>query len=74
MDTQSLSPEVKRLGREADHSLSSSAEVKNTWSYISTYPYFFKAWWLVRHKDNLTFTLISVVIVVIIKSEVVPAL
>jgi hypothetical protein len=29
-----LSPEIKRLGREADHSPPSSAEVKNSWSYI----------------------------------------
>jgi hypothetical protein len=29
-------PEVKLPGREADHSLSSSAEVKYEWSYIST--------------------------------------
>jgi hypothetical protein len=29
---------VKRPGREADHSPPSSAEVKNTWSYISTPP------------------------------------
>jgi hypothetical protein len=31
-----LSLEVKRPGREADHSLPSSAEVKNAWSYTST--------------------------------------
>jgi hypothetical protein len=33
-----LSLEVKRPGREADHSLPSSAEVKNAWSYTSTPP------------------------------------
>jgi len=27
---------VKRPGREANHSISSSAEVKNAWSYTST--------------------------------------
>jgi hypothetical protein len=32
-----LSLEVKRPGREADHSSPSSAEVKNTWSYTSTH-------------------------------------
>jgi hypothetical protein len=32
----SLSLEVKRTGREADHSPSSRAENKNTWSYTST--------------------------------------
>jgi len=29
---------VKRLGREADHSPQSSADVKNSWSYTSTPP------------------------------------
>jgi len=29
-------PEVKRAGREADHSPPSIAGVKNEWSYIST--------------------------------------
>jgi hypothetical protein len=33
-----LSPGVKRLGREADHSPPSSAEVKNAWSYTSIPP------------------------------------
>jgi hypothetical protein len=33
-----LSLEVKRPGREADHSPSSSAEIKNVWSYTSTLP------------------------------------
>jgi hypothetical protein len=33
-----LSLEVKWPGREADHSLLSSAEVKNEWSYTSTPP------------------------------------
>jgi hypothetical protein len=31
-----LSPEVKRPGREADHSPPSSVEVKNAWRYTST--------------------------------------
>jgi hypothetical protein len=34
-----LSLGVKRLGREADHSPPSSAEVKNAWSYTSTILY-----------------------------------
>jgi hypothetical protein len=34
-------PEVKRPGREADHSPPTNAEVKNTWIYISTSPYVF---------------------------------
>jgi hypothetical protein len=48
--------EVKRPGREADHSPPPSAEVKNAWSYISTPQYAFMAWCLVKHRDNFTFT------------------
>jgi hypothetical protein len=33
-----LSLGVKRPGREADHSSTSSAEVKNAWSYTFTFP------------------------------------
>jgi hypothetical protein len=33
-----LSLEVKRPGREADHSPPSSAEAKNAWNYTSTPP------------------------------------
>jgi hypothetical protein len=35
---EAFTPEVKRQGREADHSSPSSAEVKNAWSYTSTPP------------------------------------
>jgi hypothetical protein len=38
-----LSPEVKRQGREADHSPPSNAEVKKMWIYTSTTPYVFMA-------------------------------
>jgi hypothetical protein len=38
-----LFPEVKRPGRERHHSPTSSAEVKNAWSYASTPPYVFVA-------------------------------
>jgi len=31
-----LNPGVKGPGREGDHSSASSAEVKNSWSYISS--------------------------------------
>jgi hypothetical protein len=47
---------VKRTRREADHSLPSSAEVKNSWSYTSTPQYVFMAWCSVKHEDNFTFT------------------
>jgi hypothetical protein len=36
-----VSPEVKRLGREADHSLPASAEERKIWIYISTPPHAF---------------------------------
>jgi hypothetical protein len=57
MSTRGFSLEVKRPGREADHSPPSNAEVKNAWSYISTPQYVFMAWCLVKHSDNFTFTL-----------------
>jgi hypothetical protein len=34
-------PGVKRQGREADHSLPTSAEIKKMWIYTSTPPYVF---------------------------------
>jgi hypothetical protein len=46
---------VKRLGREADHSPPSSAEV-NAWRYTSTPQYSFMTWCLFKHRDNFTFT------------------
>jgi hypothetical protein len=45
--------EIKRLGRKADHSPSSSAEVKNAWSYTSTPHYVFMGWCLVKHREIL---------------------
>jgi hypothetical protein len=47
---------IKRPGREAEHSSPSSAEVKNSWSYTTTPQYVFMAWFLVKHRDNFTFT------------------
>jgi hypothetical protein len=38
-----LSPGIKRPGREADHSPPASAEVKKIWIYTSTPPYAFMA-------------------------------
>jgi len=61
---------VKRPGREADHSPPSSAEVKSVWSYDSipsihfqlndvllSWECVFMVWYLVKHRDNFTFTL-----------------
>jgi hypothetical protein len=38
-----ISLAIMRLGREADHSPVTSAEVKKTWIFISTPPYVFTA-------------------------------
>jgi len=43
-------------GHEADHSPPSITEVKNAWSYTSVPPYVLMAWYLVKHRDNSTFT------------------
>jgi hypothetical protein len=49
-----LTPEVKRLGHEAEHSPPSSAEVKNA---ITPLPqYIFMAWCLVKDRHNFIFT------------------
>jgi len=45
MDTE-VSLGVKRLGRESDYLPLPSAEIRNTWSYTSSLPYFFVAWCL----------------------------
>jgi hypothetical protein len=47
--------EVKRPGREDDHSPPSSAEVKNTWSYTSTPQYIFMVWCLLSTGTNLPY-------------------
>jgi hypothetical protein len=46
--TRALSLCVKRPGREADHSSLSSVSIK-PWNYISTPPYVFMAWCLVKY-------------------------
>jgi len=40
---------------EADHSFLSSAVIKNAWICISTPQYIFMAWYLVKHRNNLTY-------------------
>jgi len=48
---------IKRSGGEANHSPQSSAEVNNAWNAVSPLPqYDFMGWYLVKHKDNFTFT------------------
>jgi hypothetical protein len=51
-----LSLGLKRPGREADHSRSSSAEVKEcVEQYLHSQYGVFMAWYLVKHSDNFTF-------------------
>jgi hypothetical protein len=45
-----MDKETKRPGREGDHSSSSSAEVKNVWSYTSITHFVFVAWYLVKYR------------------------
>jgi hypothetical protein len=47
MGTEGFFPEVKRSGREADHSLQTSAEVKEMWIYTSAPLYAFVAYCLI---------------------------
>jgi hypothetical protein len=67
MDTGGSFQEVNRPGREADHSLPSSAEVRNVWSYTSTpsvclhdvvlsYGIRIHGVVLLKQRDNFTFT------------------
>jgi len=46
---------LKGLGREADHSPPSSAEVKNPWSYTSTPNTSSWRGAKLKHRDNFTF-------------------
>jgi hypothetical protein len=49
------SPELIWPQPEADHSLPSSAKVKNARSYTSTPPHVFMLWCYNEHRDNFTF-------------------
>jgi hypothetical protein len=49
-------PGIKRLRREADHSLPSSTEVKDgTAIHPLPYIYVLMAWCLIKNRDNFTF-------------------
>jgi hypothetical protein len=53
---EALSPGVKQLvGCEAFYS-PSTAEIKNAWIYTATPPYVFMIWYVVKHRDNFSFT------------------
>jgi hypothetical protein len=49
-----LSPEVKRLGLEADYSAASSAQFKQSRSCTSTSLHILMAWCLIKHRDRFT--------------------
>jgi hypothetical protein len=51
MDTGGTFHGVKWPESEADHPPPSRAEVNKAWSYNSTPPYAFMAWYLVKHRD-----------------------
>jgi len=53
MGTAGFSPGINWPGRVANHSPSSSAEIKNAWSYTSTSTYVFMAWYLVKYRIRL---------------------
>jgi hypothetical protein len=69
-----LSLGVKRPGREADHSLPSSAEVETAWSYTFTRQHVFMAWCSVKAQGKITFTFlpldttVNILIFVVIKN------
>jgi hypothetical protein len=76
MGSDTLSQGVKWLGHEPDHSPPPSAEVMNTWSYSSTPAYIFiitgynfMAWYLVKHRDNFTFTFNTGLFVALTKQD-----
>jgi len=52
MGTRGSFPGVKRQGCEADHSLTSRAEIKNAWSYTSTPEYAFMAWYSLNKAEG----------------------
>jgi hypothetical protein len=52
---EAVSLEVKRPGRETDHSPTSRAEIKNAWSYTSIPQYAFVVWCSVKVQGQLYF-------------------
>jgi hypothetical protein len=50
---RALSRELKKLGREADHSPPSNAEFKNEWSYTPLPQYSFMVWCSVKAQGQL---------------------
>jgi hypothetical protein len=59
MGTGGSIPGGKVAGRQADHSFSSSAEAKNTYSYTFTPPYVFMVGCLIKHRDYFTLRMLK---------------
>jgi hypothetical protein len=57
-----LTLRVQRLEREADHFSPSRVGVKNAWSHTSTISYILSVFFLVKRRDDFTFTLSFTVI------------
>jgi hypothetical protein len=55
-----LSLGVKRPAVKLTTHLHIVSRSKNEWSYTSTPQYVFMAWYLVKHRDNITFTCVQV--------------
>jgi hypothetical protein len=55
---------VERPRHEADHPLPSCAEVKNTYSYSSTFPYLFMMWCLIKLRVKFTFYLLPTITII----------
>jgi hypothetical protein len=58
MVPEGIFPAVKQSGCNAYYSPSSSAEVKNAWSYISIPPYAFMTTFLIKHRENFAFAFV----------------
>jgi hypothetical protein len=52
MSTEGTGPDS-----ESDNTYTSSAKIKNSWSYTYNPPYVFTAWYLIKHKTPLTLRL-----------------
>jgi hypothetical protein len=66
MRTGGFSLGIKRPGREADHSLPSSVEIKNAWSYTSTPPVGLHDVVLRKALGQLYLIIIIIIIIVVV--------
>jgi hypothetical protein len=67
---ETLSPGLKLPRREADHSLPTSAEIRNAWTYSSTSPYVLMALCLVEHLcDILVLVPVTIYVVSVFRED-----